>query len=59
MAALGEAGLIFPLYLYRKLLKSSCQKPLDRFQYNLAEMFLLRPSTKIIQADVIRQKHGH
>ena len=30
------AGLIFPIYLYRKLKKSSCQKPLDRFQYNLA-----------------------
>ena len=34
------AGLIFPIYLYRKLKKSSCQKPLDRFQYNCAEMFL-------------------
>ena len=34
------AGLIFPIYLYRKLKKSSCQKPLDRFQYNFAKMFL-------------------
>ena len=34
------AGLIFPIYLYRKLKKSSCQKPLDRFQYNFAEMFV-------------------
>ena len=34
------AGLIFPIYLYSKLKKSSCQKPLDRFQYNFAEMFL-------------------
>ena len=33
-------GLIFPMYLYRKLQKSSCQKPLDRFQYNFAEMLL-------------------
>ena len=33
------AGLIFPIYLYRKLDKSSCQKPLNRFNYNLAEMF--------------------
>ena len=33
------AGLIFPIYLYRKLKKSSRQKPLDRFQYNFAEMF--------------------
>ena len=31
------AGLIFPIYLYRK---SSCQKPPDRFQYNFSEMFL-------------------
>ena len=34
-----RAGLIFPIYLYCKLQKSSCQKPLDRFQYNVAEMF--------------------
>ena len=33
------AGLIFPIYLYRKLEKSSCQKPLDQFHYNLAKMF--------------------
>ena len=32
-------GLIFPIYLYRKLEKSSCQKPLDQFHYNLAKMF--------------------
>ena len=30
------AGLIFLIYLYRKLYKSSCQKPLDRFQYNFS-----------------------
>ena len=34
------AGLIFLIYLYRKLKESSCQKPLDRFQYIFAEMFL-------------------
>ena len=34
-------GLIFPIYLYRKLSKSSCQKSLNRFLYNFAEMFLL------------------
>ena len=34
------AGLILPIYLYRKLSKSSCQKPLNRFLYNFAEMFL-------------------
>ena len=33
------AGLIFPI-LYRKLKNSSCQKLLDRFLYNFAEMFL-------------------
>ena len=30
------AGLIFLIYLFRKLKKSSCQKPLDRFQYNFS-----------------------
>ena len=50
------AGLIFPIYLFRKLKKSSCQKPLDRFQYNFAEMFLWSFSTKIVQAIWIRQK---
>ena len=33
------AGLIFLIYLFKKLEKISCQTPLDRFQYNLAEMF--------------------
>ena len=47
------AGLIFPVYLYRK---SSCQKPLDRFHYNLAKMFPWWPSTKIVQVIVICQK---
>ena len=50
------AGLIFPIYLYRKLKKSSCQKPLNWFPYNFAEMFLWWSSTKIIQAIWIRQK---
>ena len=48
-------GLIFPIYLYRKLKKSSCQKPLDRFQYNFAELFLWWFSTKIVQAIWFRQ----
>ena len=56
MAARG-AGLIFPIHLYRKLYKSSCQKPLDRFQYNFAEMFLWWSSTKIVQAIWNRQKN--
>ena len=50
------AGLIFPIYLYRKLKKSSCQKPQDRFPYNFAEMFLWWSSTKIVQAIWICQK---
>ena len=29
-----RVGLIFPIYLYRKLKKSSCQKPLDWLLYN-------------------------
>ena len=35
---------------------SKFQKPLDRFQYNLAGMFLWWPSTKFVQAVMIRQK---
>ena len=49
-------GLIFPIYLNRKLKKSSCQKPLNRFQYNLEGMFLWWPSTKFVQAVMIHQK---
>ena len=51
-------GLIFLIYLYRKLKKSSCQKPLNRFPYNFAEMFLWWSSIKIVQAIWICQKHG-
>ena len=50
------AGLIFPIYLYRKLKKSSCQKQLDWFPYNFVEIFLWWSSTKIIQAMWICQK---
>ena len=50
------AGLIFSIYLYRKLKKSSCQKPLDRFPYTFAEMFLWWSSTTVVQAILIRQK---
>ena len=50
------AGLNFPIYLYRKLKKSSCQKPPDRFPYNFAEMFLWWSSTKIVRAISISQK---
>ena len=47
---------ILYIFIYRKLLKPFCQKPLDRFQYNLAEMFLLYPFTKIVQAVMICEK---
>ena len=46
----GWAGLIFPIYLYRKFKKSSYQKPLERLQYNVTEMFLWWSCTKIVQA---------
>ena len=49
-------GLIFPIYLYRKVLKSSCQKPLDQPLYNVAKMFPWWSSTKIVQAVMICQK---
>ena len=32
---------LFSLYIYIESLKTSFQRPLDRFQYNLAGMFLL------------------
>ena len=44
-------------FLTKNSKKSSCQKPLDRFQYNFAEMFLWWSSTKIVQAIWIRQKN--
>ena len=48
---------LFSQYIYiENFKKSSCQKPLDRFQYNFAEMFLFRSSNKIVQAIWIRQK---
>ena len=55
MAARG--GDLFSLYIYIENFKiSSCQKPLDGFQYNFAEMFLWLSSTKTVQAIWIRQK---
>ena len=54
MAARGWG--LFTIYLYRKLKKSSCQKPLDRFPYTFAEMFLWWSSTKVVQAIWICQK---
>ena len=56
MAARGRG--LFSLYIYiENFKKSSCPKPLDRFQYNFAEMFLWLSSTKIVQAIWIRQKN--
>ena len=40
MAIMG-AGLIVPIYLYRKLSKSVCLEQLDQFQYNLTETLIL------------------
>ena len=53
MAARGRG--LFSLYIYIEKI-SSCQKPLDRFQYNFAEMFLWWSSIKIVQAIWIHQK---
>ena len=50
------AGLIFPIYLYRKTLKVFFQKPQVQFHYNLAKMFPWWPSTKIVQVIMICQK---
>ena len=55
MAARGRG--LFSLYIYiENFKKSSSQKPLDRFQYNFAEIFLWWSSTNIVQAIWIRQK---
>ena len=57
---LQGAGHIFPIYLYRKLEKSSCQKPLDRLKYNLAEMFLFSGSLpRLIKPFGFVKKHGN
>ena len=53
----GGGWGLFSLYIYIEYLKkSSCQKPMDRFQYNLADMFPWWPFTKIVQVIVICQK---
>ena len=52
----ARGPLVFPIYLYRKLETSFCQKPQDRFHYNLAKMFSWWPSTKIFQVIMIHQK---
>ena len=56
MAARGRG--LFYLYIYiENFKKKSCQKLLDQFQYNMAEIILWWPSTKIFQAIMIRQKN--
>ena len=52
------AGLIFPLYLYRKLKKSSCQKPLDQLLYNFAEIFLCDSVPRLFKPFGFVKKHG-
>ena len=48
MAARGWG--LFSLYIYiENVKKNSCQKPLNRFEYYLAGMFLWGPSTKIVR----------
>ena len=55
MAARGRG--LFSLYIYiENLKKSSLKKQLDRFKYNLAEMFPWWPFTKIVQAVMVCQK---
>ena len=52
------AGLIFPIYLYRKLLKSSCQKPLDQFQYILQKCSFGDPLPRLFKPFGFVKKHG-
>ena len=52
MAARGRGLFSLSIYI-DNLKKSSCQKPLDQFQYNLSDMFPWWPFTKIVQAVMI------
>ena len=54
----GGAGLIFPICLYKKLEKSSCQKPLDRFPYNFAECSLGDPLPRLFKPFGFVNKHA-
>ena len=57
MAAKGRG--LFSLYIYiENFKKSSCQKPLDRFQYNFAEMFLWFPLPRLFKPFGFVKKHG-
>ena len=54
----GRHGLYFPIYLYRKLKKSSCQKPLDQLLYNFAEIFLGDSVPGLFKPFGFVKKHG-
>ena len=52
------AGLIFPIYLYRKLEKS-CQKPLDRFHYIILQKCTFGdPLPRLFKPFGFIKKHG-
>ena len=55
-ASHGPWASCFSYISVQKTLKPSCQRPLDQFQCNLAELFLWWPSTKIVQAIMTCQK---
>ena len=55
----GGGGVrdLFSLYIYiENFKKSSCQKPLEGFQYNFAEMFPWWSFTKIVQTMICQKK---
>ena len=57
MAIRGEGGGgFFSFYIYiENFKKNSCQKPLNRFQYNFDRMIFWLPDTKTVQTVMIRK----
>ena len=53
-----EAGLIFPMYLYRKLKKSSCQKPQTDFHILLQKCSFGNPLLRLFKPFGFVKKHG-
>ena len=51
-------GLIFRIYLYRKLKKSSCQKPLDQLPYSFDEISFADPLPRLFKPFGFVKKHG-
>ena len=51
-------GLIFRIYLYRKLKKSSCQKQLDLLPYSFAEISFADPLPRLFKPFEFVKKHG-